>query len=119
MARPRKEPSKTRRHRISYTVTDDELAVLEAAMRKMGRRSIHAAARDLALRRKVAVTNAASFSFDVAKELRALGVNLNQQTRKLHVTGNVPPELRSLWAKLDGLLTWMIDHGSADRRTGT
>lgn len=116
MARPKKATEQQRQHVIAYRVNDKELESLEAAAKQAGMSNVNSFARHQALSRRVTVSQQMTFPFDVARELRAIGVNINQQTRRLHETGHVPPELRTLWAKLDGLLTWVIDHGPARRQ---
>ncbi|MEM7709663.1 MAG: plasmid mobilization relaxosome protein MobC [Pseudomonadota bacterium] len=115
MARPRKDPAEQRRHRISYTLTDAELERLEARAARVGAASIHRFAREMALERPMRVSETPVAPFELLRELRAIGVNINQQTRKLNATGAVTPELRRLWAKLDGLLMRLMAHGPADR----
>lgn len=118
MARPRKDPAEQRRHRVSFAVTDEELARLQARARKAGVGSIHAFARRVALDRPGSAAAAepeASLPFEVVRELRAIGVNLNQQTKRLHIHGDVTPELRRLWARLDRLLSTVIAHGPPRR----
>lgn len=46
--------------------------------------------------------------FQTMQQLRKLGVNLNQQTRKLNATGTLPYELKVLWRKLDLLLDQLL-----------
>ena len=41
-------------------------------------------------------------------QLRKLAVNLNQQTKKLHQTGQVPYELKGLWLKVSELIDQIV-----------
>ncbi len=115
MGRPAKKPEQQRRHVITYRVTDDELVRLEKRAGKAGAVSVNDFARRAALSGRITATKSMTFPFDVARELKSIGVNINQQTRRLHVTGQASPELKQLWAKLDGLLSLMVSHGSTHR----
>ncbi len=50
-----------------------------------------------------------NFDFDTAQQLRKIGVNLNQQTKKLNSTGVMPVELKHVWQKLDKILDQMME----------
>lgn len=47
--------------------------------------------------------------FEATQQLRKLGVNLNQQTKKLNATGVLPQELKNLWQKLNVVLDQMME----------
>jgi hypothetical protein len=46
-----------------------------------------------------------NLDLEVTHQLRKIGNNLNQQTRAMNVTGTIPHELKSVWNKLDNLIT--------------
>lgn len=47
--------------------------------------------------------------FETIQQLRKLGVNLNQQTKKLNSTGAMPVELKAVWQKLETVLDKMME----------
>lgn len=55
------------------------------------------------------VIKQSDFDFDTAQQLRKIGVNLNQQTKKLNTTGVLPVELKQVWQKLETLLDKMME----------
>ena len=67
-------------------------------------------ARDMLLNGSVKVTRERRLDFATAEELRRIGVNLNQQTKKLNATGVMPIELRRVWAKLETILDDILIH---------
>jgi hypothetical protein len=90
--RPRKGPR--RPHRVEFTLTDDELAVLEDAARRSGRsRGAYAAEAALAAAHGRPSAGGAALT-DALQELvratglvRRIGVNLNQAIARLNATG--------------------------------
>lgn len=63
--------------------------------------------RQMALNGKIMVKQS-DVDFETVQQLRKIGVNINQQTKKLNATGKVNYELTNLWKKLDGLLDTII-----------
>ena len=63
------------------------------------------------LRRAAVNQNIAPVGYDwteVIIHLKRIGVNINQQTRKMHQINTFPDELWELWQKLSGLLDEII-----------
>ncbi len=54
--------------------------------------------------------NAPKLDFTVFNELKKIGVNINQQTRKLNTHAQLPAALPPLWEKLDKILDHFLDH---------
>ena len=63
--------------------------------------------REAAINKKIVVKKS-KWDTSLILQLRRIGVNINQQNRKLNYTGNVSPELQRLWAKLSNLLDHII-----------
>ena len=70
--------------------------------------SISAYVREMAIKGKIVVRQN-DVDFESVQQLRKLGINLNQQTKKLNATGIMPYELKSLWKKLDNLLDKLLE----------
>ena len=59
--------------------------------------------RQMALNGKVVIKQS-KYDVDLIDQIRRIGINLNQQTKRLNGTGEVSPELKQCWSKLNGLL---------------
>jgi hypothetical protein len=103
MARPQKQSTQHRQHRLSVRVTADELAVFLDRVRQAGvDRSDYL--RQAALVARVTAPSTARADPALIAELNRIGVNLNQMTRTANGTGRVPPELIRLCEKIDELV---------------
>jgi hypothetical protein len=83
-----------RPHRVEFTLTDDELGLLEGAARRSGRsRGAYAAEAALAAARGRSVSGNAALAEALGELVRAsglvrrIGVNLNQAVARLNATG--------------------------------
>ena len=72
--------------------------------------SMSAYVRHISLNGKITVQKS-KYDFDLINQIRKIGVNINQQTKRLNGTGEVSPELQSLWKKLDLVLDEIISTG--------
>ena len=107
MARPRKQKSDSRGESVSFRLTPDELAAVEARAKKAGlTRSDYL--RRMALKGKISVAPPARLDFKLVAELNRIGVNLNQMTRAANATGEVPPEVTRLCRRLETIITEAI-----------
>ena len=114
MARPReKDPDRLDSVLPPTRCTKAELARINARAAQAGM-TRSAFVRHAVLNGKIIVHQART-DFETADQLRRIGININQQTRKLHETGQVPEELRRLWAKLETALDHVLDDYT-DRR---
>ena len=108
MARPRKKKSDSRGESVSFRLTPDERAAVEARAKKAGlSRSDYL--RRMALKGHITVAPPARLDFKLVAELNRIGVNLNQLTRAANATGQVPPEVRRLCRKLETIIAEAIE----------
>jgi hypothetical protein len=96
------------RHIVSYRLTPAQWDALrrEAANAEM---DLNDYARAKAVSGAVTVIEARRFPFDLVYELRRIGNNLNQQTVIAHVSGELPPELKQVWADLQKILDLILE----------
>jgi len=110
MARPRKQAPERQDRFVSFRVTEDEAAHIEARAAAAGL-SVSAYAREQARRGRVVIRQSRGLDAATLETVRRLGVNLNQITRSLHERGGrEPPEL----ADLCRLIGQVLDRGLAD-----
>jgi hypothetical protein len=69
--------------------------------------SVSAYVREMAVNGKIVVRHS-DIDFESIQQLRKLGVNLNQLTKKFNATGKAPGELKALWSKLDILMERLL-----------
>lgn len=86
--------------------SEDERRAIREKADRLGL-SVSEYVRSMALKGKITVKQD-RYDFDLVNQLQRLGVNINQQTKKLNATGEAPPELKKLWGKLEGLLDHII-----------
>ncbi len=48
-------------------------------------------------------------TYDAIDQLRRIGINLNQQTRRLNATGNMPLQLQYVWERLELALDQLLE----------
>jgi hypothetical protein len=107
MARPTKDDSKklsTVLPPVRCTQKEKEMIVSRSKQAGM---SMSEYLRHMALRGKINIRES-QIDFEAVQQLRKIGINLNQATKKFNSTGNAPAELKTLWQKLDVLLTHFI-----------
>jgi len=108
MARPTKDDAAKRSHSLPpVRCTEDEKNIILGKADKAGM-SVSEFMRSMALRGQI-IVKGSSLNLEVAGQLRKLGVNLNQQTKKLNATGVMPIELVNLWRKLETVLDKMME----------
>lgn len=108
MTRPQKkdsEKSSAVLPPIRCTV-NEKTAITEKA-KQLGL-SVSEYVRQMALKGSIIVRQSLA-DFTYLQQLRSIGVNLNQQTRKLNATGKDTSELESLRRKLDAMLEKLLD----------
>ena len=114
MARPReKDPERLNAVLPPTRCTEADRKRIQARAAQAGL-SLSAYLRRMALRGQITV-HQASTDFETVDQLRRIGVLINQQTRKLHQSGEVPEELHRLWAKLETALDRMLDDHANSR----
>lgn len=114
MARPQKNDAERLNRRLpAPRCTEEEYASVQAKAAQTGV-SVSEYLRRMALSGKVVVRQSQA-DFDLIYQLKKIGVNINQQTRRLHEEGEVPDELRHLWAKLDAALNTLFDDTTGSR----
>ena len=107
MSRPKKQTDQTRSHTVRARVTPDERTSIEQQAANAGL-SLTEYVRRRVLGHRIN-PRPARVDFELVNQLRKIGVNLNQQTRRLHETGQVPDELRRLWGKFERLTDILFD----------
>lgn len=109
MPRPKKTDVEKLTHRLPHIrCTESDLARIQRNAERAGYTNLSDYIRRMALDGQIVVRRE-STSFALVEQIRRLGVNVNQQTRKFNATGNVPDELRRLWAKLETVLDGILD----------
>ena len=108
MARPLKNDAEKFTRRLPHIrCTEGEYAALLGKAAQAGL-SLSEYVRQMAMNGKIIVRQS-KVDFTLVDQLRRVGVNLNQQTRRMNLGGTVAPELRTLWEKLDKLLDQIIE----------
>ena len=111
MARPKKKETEKLTRRLPHVrCTDGDYATIQSKAAQAGL-SQSEYIRRMARDGQIIIRKSAT-DFALADQLRRLGVNINQQTRKLHATGEVPEELRRLWMKLETALDHVLNDSS-------
>lgn len=108
MARPTKDEAT----RLSHTLppvrcTAEEKKQIQTKSDELGL-SISEYVRQMVLNGQIIIKHSKA-DFELTQQLRKLGVNLNQQTKKLNGTGVMPVELTTLWKKLEQTLDKMME----------
>jgi|GEM_PF-2164748 len=119
MSQPRSQADAARRTRRLIVRTSDEEHTL------IGRRAADAGltkseyARRMLIDGRVEVVEESAYSRSVARHLRLIGVNINQQMAIAHLNGELPTALVRLWSKLEVLLDRMLGRlDTADDKQG-
>jgi len=91
MARPKKSPEETRTRRVSPAFTETEHRALATQAERAGL-SLHGFARRSLLGQKVVVHEGDAAVFELVRELRRIGVNINQMAHKANMLDQLPFE---------------------------
>lgn len=103
MARPIKNDSERHTKVLPpIRVTEGEHAAIQGRAAQAGM-TMSEFVRQMALKGKINIRRS-RHDFETAEQLRRIGVNINQQTRRLNATGEVPTMLRLLWSDLQKIL---------------
>ncbi len=109
MARPQKDTTAKQTRRLPIRCTEAEYTSIQTRAKDLGM-SVSGYVRHMAINGEVIINeNNAPFDFAFVNQLQKIGVNINQQTKKLHATDRLPPELRRLWTKLETTLDHIIE----------
>lgn len=105
MARPQKDQDQRRPHVVAFRLTDGEFAGLVAAARRARVRFNELARRfTLAGGERVVVKTYKACDPAYLAQLAQIGNNLNQLTRKAHVSGVVNPQVDALCARIEEIV---------------
>lgn len=108
MPRPVKnKANRLNRHLPPVRCTEDEYAMIQSKAAQAGI-TVSEFLRRMALRGQITIRRS-TYGPAVAEQLRRIGVNINQQTKRFNSTDEMPPELYRLWQKLDVILNEIID----------
>lgn len=108
MARPTIDDAAKMSHTLpAVRCTADEKQHIQTQSKQAGL-SVSEYIRQMVFSGKVVVQQS-DFDFETTHQLRKLGVNLNQQTKKLNSTGIMPVELKRVWQKLELILDNMME----------
>ena len=101
--------SESRARLIRVRVSDDEYQQIVARAERTHCFTLSEYVRRMALHGKIEVRQNRELDFETVDQLRRIGINLNQMTRKFHETGQQPPpELEPLLEKLSALVDEQI-----------
>ena len=105
MPRPKKSPEETRTRRVSPAFTDAEHRVLSQEAERAGL-SLHGFGRRAMLGQKVIVHEGDAALFELIREVRKIGVNINQMAHKANMLDQLPARsyLEEQMDKLDEFL---------------
>lgn len=104
MARPKKSVQEANDHvlpPIRCTASEKERIRMRA--QKLGL-TVSEFVRTMALNGKIIVQQS-THDYELVEQLKRIGVNINQQTRRLNTTGEIPDQLYGLWERLDLILS--------------
>lgn len=108
MARPKKPDAEKLTRRLPHIrCTEAEYELVSSRAEKAGL-SLSEYVRRMALDGEVTIREE-HFEFAFIHELKKIGVNINQQTRIANATGEMPPELKRLWGKLEKILDHILE----------
>ncbi len=108
MARPRKKNAEKRTERLPHLrCTKGELATISGKAAQAGM-TLSDYMRTMALDGEVVVRESTT-DFALYDQLRRIGVNINQITRRMHQSGTeVPKDLAGAWKKLEMILDHIV-----------
>ena len=105
MARPKKHADQQKSATVIFRITQSESLRLSHKAAAMGV-SVNALARQMALGGSETVQVRTHNHADPAliQQLHHIGVNLNQITKRFHITGNTPRHLETLCKRINALM---------------
>jgi hypothetical protein len=103
MGRPRAKENAKRTRRLIVRLTDEDRAAICANAQKAGLR-LSEYVRRVAVAGHIVHVQQSGYGMALAHQLRHIGVNLNQLMPIAHLNGEVPPEMDSVFRKLETLL---------------
>jgi hypothetical protein len=96
-----------RSRRLIVRLTDEDDARIRENAKKAGLR-LSEYIRTVALEGQIVVVQQSGFGLELARQLRAVGNNLNQLTRDYNTDGEYPPELGGVCVKLEAIFDRII-----------
>ncbi len=108
MARPTKGDSEKLSAVLPVRCTETDKEIIRNRSKEVGMSSSQFL-RELGTKGDIQMRQS-QYDFETVQQLRKLGININQQTKKLHATGFASKELKALWQKLDTVLTDMMEN---------
>lgn len=108
MARPILPSDRHRVHRVVFRLTDGEHHDLACQAEKLGRR-VNDLARRLFLSALGTPDQKPVYDPALISELNAIGNNLNQITKRLHMTGRLSPSIPDLCQRIEALIDEAIE----------
>jgi hypothetical protein len=109
MARPRKEKTKKHSHRLVARVTEAEYLRF-AAEAKAAQITLSEYVRLMVTEGKVVVRRESPYGLVLAREIKSVGVNLNQLMPIAHLRGSIPSDLTNIISKLEVVLDRIIEN---------
>ncbi|MEZ4938757.1 MAG: plasmid mobilization relaxosome protein MobC [Crocinitomicaceae bacterium] len=107
MARPKKEHTeKLTKHLPAVRCSESEYASIQARAAQASM-TVSEFVRQMALNGKVVIKESQA-DFELMDQLRRIGVNLNQLTRKAHVRGEFPEGLRDVYEQLQSVFDKLL-----------
>lgn len=107
MARPTKNIDEKQSEILRFRCTLSEKNSIQKKSSQVGL-SLSDYMRQMALDGHIKVRKS-KHDFELVYELKKLGVNINQQTKKLNATGILPIELKRVLPKLEKLLDQLLE----------
>lgn len=92
---------------LSFRVTHEQKSVIRGRARKAGM-PLSKFLRTSALSSQIIVRTQTAYGVSLVKQLKRIGVNLNQLMPYVHREGEIPPEMPRLWAKIEALLDKLL-----------
>lgn len=110
MARPKKSDSDIlKKHLPAVRCSENEYEQIRQKADALDL-SVSEYIRSVALSHELkAVKKSETFDPQLIIQLRKIGTNLNQQTKKLNIFGNLDRDHKRVWLKLEGLLDQIIE----------
>lgn len=110
MPRPRKTEARRLSRQIIFRIKAEDYAQLEAQAEKAGM-SVNQLARKLTCNRKGQLVIKTEGRLDPAfiAQIRAIGYNLNQITRKFHMTGRMSSRMCDVLSQIEDIVFEVID----------
>ncbi|WP_421754180.1 plasmid mobilization protein [Croceimicrobium sp.] len=107
MARPTKNIEEKQSEVLRFRCTPSEKNSIQEKSSQVGL-SLSDYMRAMALDGQIKIQQS-KYDFELVHQLKKLGVNINQQTKKLNATGVIPIELKRVLPKLEELLDQLLE----------